>query len=166
MKKSLLVFVVMALFIYPSLKAQTDNAKEEAAIKAVFEADKTAYFKQDYVGMGECWVKEPTSMKYWLSSKGPEKIVGWENINASQKKETEDNSWDRKQMKATFSNYQIKITGNSAWVYCETTWEGVMKGEKFILKQDRIVVMEKVAGKWKYALHAILQLPNTTPINK
>ena len=76
MKKSLLVFVVMALFTCPSLRAQTDNAKEEVAIKAVFEADKTAYFKQDYVGMGECWVKEPTSMKYWLSSKGPEKIVG------------------------------------------------------------------------------------------
>ncbi len=86
MKKSQLVLVVMALFIYPSLKAQTDNAKEEAAIKAVFEADKTAYFNQDYVAMGECWVKEPTTMKYWLSSKGSEKIVGWENVTQVRKK--------------------------------------------------------------------------------
>ena len=166
MKKSLSILFVIALFTCPSLKGQTDNAKEEAAIKAVFEADKTAYFNQDYVAMGECWVKEPSTMKYWLGSKGSTKIVGWENVNASQKKETEDNSWDRKQIKATFSNYQINITGNSAWVYCETTWEGVMKGEKFNLKQDRIVVMEKVEGKWKYALHAILQLPNATPTNK
>jgi hypothetical protein len=166
MKKSLSILFVIALLTCPSLKGQTDNAKEEAAIKAVFEADKTAYFNQDYVAMGECWVKKPSTMKYWLSSEGSIKIVGWENVNASQKKETEDNSWDRKQIKATFSNYQINITGNSAWVFCETTWEGSMKGEKFSLKQDRIVVMEKVEGKWKYALHAILQLPNTAPTNK
>jgi ketosteroid isomerase-like protein len=166
MKKSLSILFVIALFVCTSLKGQTNNAKEEAAIKAVFEAEKAAYFKQDYAGMGEFWVKEPTTMKYWLGSKGSTKIVGWENINESQKKETEDNSWDRKQMTATFSNYQINIMGNSAWIFCETNWEGKVKGEAFNLKQERIVVMKKMDGKWKFSLYSIFQLPNTSLTNK
>lgn len=195
MKKLLSFLFVIALFTCPLLKGQPDNAKEEAAIKAiieekikaspcflfveqpnsenektaikaVFEAEKTAYFKQDYIGMGEFWVKEPATMKYWLGSKGSTKIVGWENINSSQKKETEDNSWDRKKVTATFSNYQINIMGNSAWIFCETNWEGEVKGEGFNLKQERIVVMKKVDGKWKFSLYAIFQLPNPIPTNQ
>ena len=166
MKKSLLVLIVIALFTIPSLKGQTANAKEEVAIKAVFEAEKAAYFKQDYVAMGEFWIKEPTTMKYWLGSKGSTKIIGWDNINASQKKETEDNSFDRKQITATFSNYQINIMGNSAWIFCETNWVGKVKGEDFNLKQERIVVMKKVDGKWKFSLYGIFQMPNPTPTNK
>ena len=195
MKKSLSILIVIALFTCPSLKGQTDKAKEEAAIKtliekeinaspclllneqtdnekeeeaikAVFEAEKAAYFKQDYVTMGEFWIKEPTTMKYWLGLKGSTKIVGWENINESQKEEIEDNSWDRKQMTATFSNYQFNIMGNSAWIFCETNWEGKVKGEGFNLKQERIVVMKKVDDKWKFSLYGIFQMPNPTPTNK
>ena len=166
MKKSLSVLFVIALFTSLPLKGQIDNAKEEAAIKAVFEADRASYLKQDYVGMGEFWVKEPTTMKYWLSPEGSTKIIGWENVNASQKKETEDNSWDRKQVTATFSNYQINIMGNSAWIFCETNWVGLMKGEKFNLKQERIVVMKKVEGKWKFSLYGIFQIPKAASTNK
>jgi hypothetical protein len=166
MKKILSVLFFIELLTCPSLKGQPDNAKEEAAIKTVFEAEKTAYFKQDHVGMGEFWIKEPTTMKYWLGPKGSTKIVGWENINASQKKETEDNSWDRKQMTATFSNYQINIMGNSAWIFCESSWEGKVKGEGFSLKQERIVVMKKMDGKWKFSLYGIFQMPDPAPTNK
>ena len=166
MKTNLSILFVIALFTCPSLKGQTDNAKEEAAIKAVFEADKTAYFNQDYIEMGENWVKEPSTMKYYLTPKGSTKIIGWENVDASQKKETEDNSWDRNQVKATFSNYRINIMDNSAWVFCETDWEGMFKGEKINLKQERIVVMKKVDGKWKFSLMGIFRLPNEVSTNQ
>ena len=132
MKKCLSILFVMALIACPSLKGQADNAKEEAAIKAVFEAEKTAYFNQDYIAMGEYWVKEASTMKYWLDHKGSENFVGWENVDASQKKETENNSWDRDQMKAKFSNYKINIMDNSAWVFCETDWEGILRGRNLV----------------------------------
>ena len=157
---------VITMFICPSLKGQTNNAKEEAAIKAVFEAEKTAYFNQDHIGMGENWVKESSTMKYWLNAKGSTKIVGWENVDASQKKETEDDTWDRNQMKATFSNYKINIMDNCAWVFCETDWEGMYKGEKFNSKQERIVVMKKVDGKWKFSLVGIFRIPNEVATNE
>jgi hypothetical protein len=166
MKKYLSVLLGIALFICPSLKGQTDLAKEEAAIKAAFEGEKAAYFKQDHVGMGEYWVKEPTTMKYWLGPEGSTKIVGWENVDASQKKETENNDLDRKQTKVTFSNYRINIMGNSAWVFCETDWDGIYKGEKFTLKQERIVVLKKVDGKWKFSLYGIFQLPKPETTNQ
>jgi hypothetical protein len=105
-------------------------------------------------------------MKYWFTSKGPTKIDGWDNINASQKKESEDTTWDRKQVKATFSNYQIEIMGESAWVFYEATWEGIFRGDTMILKQNRIVVMKKVDGKWKYSLHSIFQIPKAKPTNQ
>jgi len=165
MEKTLSVLFLIIFLVCLSFKGETDIAKEKEAIKAVFEAEKTAYFNQNNIEMGEYWIKKPTSMKYWLTSKGSTKIDGWENINASQKKETEDNSWDRKKMKATYSDYQINITGNSAWIFCKTTWEGDFNGEKFNLKQERIVVMEKDDGKWKYALHAIFELPKTVSGN-
>lgn len=161
MKKYLSVLLGMSLFMCLSLKGQTDLAKEETAIKAAFEGEKAAYFKQDHVGMGEYWVKEPTTMKYWLGPEGSTKIVGWENVDASQKKETENNDLDRKQTKVTFSNYRINIMENSAWVFCETDWDGIYKGEKFTLKQERIVVLKKVDGKWKFSLYGIFQMPKT-----
>lgn len=162
MKNCFLALVALAMVSFPSLKAQTDIAKEEAAIKAVFEGEKAAFFRQDYVGMGEFWVHDPSTMKYWLTSKGSNKIIGWDNVNESQKKETEDNSWDRKKFTATFSNYRINITGDAAWVFCETTWDSINdKGEKIIFsRQERIVVLKKTDGKWKFSLYSIFQMPD------
>ncbi|NMC60989.1 MAG: nuclear transport factor 2 family protein [Candidatus Methanofastidiosa archaeon] len=164
MKKSVLILAGITLFFCSNLQGQI--TKEEAAIKAAFEGEKAAFFKQDHVGMGEYWVKEPATMKYWLGPEGSTKIVGWENVDASQKKETEDNRWDRNQMKATFSNYKINIMGNSAWVFCETDWDGINNGKKFNLKQERIVVLKKVDDKWKFSLYGIFQLPNSETTNQ
>ena len=119
------LFIVLALVFWAgtSCEKKIDLAKEQEAIKAVFEADRGTYFKQDYVGVGDCWIKEPSTTKIWLNGKEETRIVGWDNIDASHKKEAEDNSWDRKQTTAKFSNYQIDMMGNSAWVYCETNWK-------------------------------------------
>lgn len=148
-----------------SCEKKIDIEKEKEAIKALFEEDKAAYFNQDYNGMGECWAKEPSSTKIWISSGGLSKIDGWENINDSQKKETEDNSWDRKQVKATFSNYQIDVVDESAWVFCETSWEGILGSDTINSKQNRIVVLKRLDGKWKFAMVAIYQIPKAQPSN-
>jgi hypothetical protein len=166
MKKYLLVLFYLFFLTGISCKEKIDVEKEKEAIKTVFEQEKAAYFNQDNNAIGEFWMKEPSSMKYWLSSDGPNKIDGWDNINMSQKKETEDNSWDRKKVTATYSDFQINIMGESAWVYCATTWEGVFRGDTMKAKQNRFVVLRKVDGKWKYALHAILQIPEKTPVKQ
>jgi len=159
MKKSLVVFAVLGLIVFTSCQQRVDVGKEKEAIKAVFEADKSAYFNRDYVSMGETWAKEPSSMKIWQSDTGLIKIEGWENVNASQRKETEDDSWDRKKVNATFSNYQIDVMNDSAWVVCDTDWGGVVGDKPMKLRQSRIAFLKKINGEWKFSLIAIYQIP-------
>jgi hypothetical protein len=160
MKKYFMVLATLIFVLGTSCEEKINIEKEKEAIKAVFEADKTAYFNQDFNAMGELWIKEPSSIKIFMSDKGLTKYEGWENINASQKKETEDNSWDRKQVKATFLNYNIDlIDDESASVVCETAWDGIFGADTLSLKQSRIVVLKKVDGKWKYSLHSIFNIP-------
>lgn len=129
------------------------------AIKAVFEADKDAYLKQDNTALAEFWVHEATSQKIWHSATGEKVIIGWENIDASQLKEVNDTSWDRTQMTCTFSDFKIDIMDESAWVTNNSTWKGTMNGKTFEAKQSRIAVLKQIDGKWKFALMAIYNFP-------
>jgi len=152
MKKYLWILFTLSLINGISCQNKVDTRKEEEAIKAVIEADRAAYFKQDYNGVGDCWIKEPSSVKIWVDGQKETKIVGWDNINASQKEEAENKSWDRNKSKVTFSNYLFDIAPNNAWVYHEANWEVYSNNEVMNIKQGRIVILKKVEGKWKYAL--------------
>lgn len=46
MKKIVFILAGITLFICANLPGQTDNAREEAAIKAVIEADRAAYLNR------------------------------------------------------------------------------------------------------------------------
>jgi hypothetical protein len=104
-------------------------------------------------------VQDASSQKIWYSGKDENAIVGWENINASQQKEVADTSWDRSQMDCTFSDFQIDIMDESAWVTSKTNWKGTMNNKPFEANQSRIIVMKKVNGNWKFALMAIYNFP-------
>lgn len=158
--KTKLLFISSIFFcFFLSCEEKVDTAKEATAIKAVFEAEKEAYLKQDNAAMGTYWVQDQTSQKIWHSATGERTIIGWEDINASQLKEVNDNSWDRKQMTCTFSDFKIDIMDESAWVTSNNTWKGVMDGKPFEAKQSRISVMKQIDGKWKFALMAIYNFP-------
>lgn len=159
MKIKLFMLLTLAIWAFTSCEEKIDVTKEEAAIKAVFEADKAAYMKQDAAAMAEFWVKDASSQKIWFSEKGENAIVGWENINASQQKEVADTSWDRSLMTCTFSDFQINIMDESAWVTSKTNWKGTFGGKQVDMNQSRIVVMKKVNGNWKFALMAIYNFP-------
>jgi len=160
MKKYLLPLFAFILLAVTSCQKKIDIEKEKEAIKAVFEQEKDAFFKQDYVSMSNYWVNEPSSIKMFISSKGQTKYEGGDNIIASEKKETEDNSWDRKLVTATFTNYQIDIMNNSAWVLCETHWKGIIRNDTINDHvQTRISVLKKVDGSWKFALMSIYSPP-------
>jgi hypothetical protein len=156
MKKHLLSLLTLILITATSCQKKIDIEKEKEAIKAVFEQEKDAFFKQDYASMSNYWVNEPSSIKMFISSKGQTKYEGGDNIIASEKKETGDNSWDRKLVTATFTNYQIDVMNNSAWVLCETHWKGIIRTDTITdYAQTRISVLKKVDGNWKFSLMAI-----------
>jgi ketosteroid isomerase-like protein len=153
---TLLTFLLLA---GTSCQQKIDKLKEEGAIKAVFEAEKTAYFKQDYIAMVKFWVQDSVSKKIWFTAEGENFISGWEKIDESVKKEVTDTTWDRSMMTCTFSDYKIDVMGNSAWVTNKTNWKGNFKGKQVDVNQSRIAVMKKVDDKWKFALMAIYNFP-------
>lgn len=159
MKTKHFFLMTLAIWAFNSCEERIEIAKEEAAIKAVFEADKTAYFKQDAAAMAEFWVQEATSQKIRYSTTGENVIHGWENINASQQKKVADNSWDRSLITCTFSDFEIDIMDESAWITSKANWKGIFKGQQIEINQSRIAVMKNVDGKWKFALLAIYNLP-------
>ncbi|KAF0238364.1 MAG: hypothetical protein FD181_1175 [Prolixibacteraceae bacterium] len=159
MKTNLFFLMTLAIWVFTACEEKIDIAKEEAAIKAVFEAEKNAYLKQDAAAMAEFWVQDATSQKIWYSTTGENVILGWENINASQQKEVDDTSWDRSLMTCTFSGFQIDIMDESAWITSKTNWKGTMNDKPFEANQARIVVMKQLDGNWKFALMAIYNLP-------
>ena len=146
MKTKLLILLTHAIWVFAACEEKIDVAKEEAAIKAVFEADKIAYLNQDNAALAEFWVHDASSKKIFQSATGENVISGWENINASQQKKVDDNSWDRKQVTCTFSGFQIDIMDESAWVTSKTNWKGNFGGKQMEMNQSRIVVMRKIDG--------------------
>jgi hypothetical protein len=153
MKKYLLTLFALLFLAGTSCKEKIDIEKE--AIKAVIEEEKNAFFGQDYARMAETWVQEPSSFKVFLTNKGYSKDEGWDAISKSDQKNVQDNSWDRKLMTLTFSNYQIDVMNNSAWVLLDAHWEGIYKGDTTSMYQTRINVLKKVDGKWKFTLMAM-----------
>ena len=158
MKKLILIATIIFL-AGTSCQEKIDIEKEKEAIKAVIEQESKAYFNQDYVAMGETIVKEPSSVKMYMTQKGQFRYEGWDKINAQNQIETSDTTWNRKLFKGRFLNYKIDVMDNSAWVLCDKHWEGINKGESMTMDQSRIYVLKKVDNKWKIALIAMYTIP-------
>ena len=56
MKTRLFMLFTLAVWVFTACEEKIDVVKEEAAIKAVFEAEKEAYMKQDAAAMAEFWI--------------------------------------------------------------------------------------------------------------
>jgi uncharacterized GH25 family protein len=160
MKTRLLIVLALVFWAGTSCEKKIDIAKEEAAIKAFFEKNSTDYFNGDYSAMSQAWVKDTSSVKMWISDKGLENIVGWENIAASEKKEVQDRTWDPKEMKFAVSFYHFDVMEDCAWVLSNTKWEGTINGIKLSVKQNRISVLKKIDGQWKLSLFAFYKMPD------
>ena len=138
MKKHLAELVTFIYLIGISCEEKIDIEKEKEAIKAVFEADKAAYFNQDYVGMGECWVKTLLRLRFGhLTRASPKWLVGKLLMQARRMRQRIKVGIENK-VKATFLNYQIDIMDEGAWVVCEALWEGIWGSDTINLKQNRI----------------------------
>jgi ribosomal protein S8 len=162
MKKHLMVLVTLIFLVGFSCNEKIDLTKEKEAIKAVFEEEKNGFLNQDYVRMSETWIQEPSSVKITMTDKGQTKLDGWDAVSKEDQRATKDNSWDRKLVTVNFANYQIDVMNTSAWVMCETHWNGIFNNDTINLVQTRINVLKKIDGKWKFALMAIYNPPTLT----
>ena len=79
----LLLLVFVSLIYFSSCEKKIDIEKEKQAIKAVFEQEKNAFFKQDLAGMADTWVKDQSSVKIYMGSNGQTKLSGWDGRGSS-----------------------------------------------------------------------------------
>ena len=147
MKKLIYVFAALILVSIVACTATVDVQKEEAAIRAVMEAEKSAYFNQDFSTISSLWVQKPSSVKIFMIANEPREYVGWEQIAASDKEGLSQDVPNLKNMTATFSDYVFNINNNTAWVMCNTTWDGLYKDQQMHAEQKRIQAFEKVGGQ-------------------
>ena len=68
----------------------------------------------------------------------------------------------------TFSkdNPIIKVTGNTAWAFCDNIWKGTDKKGTWKVEGIQITFLEKVNGLWKFSFVAFLQKPEPTSDNE
>jgi hypothetical protein len=178
MKKSILVFFVIAFFIGSPLKGQIDNAKEEEAVKAVIEREnKTstslllngqtdneneeaaikvviegeikASFDGDYNTWTSYFVHEPYIVWMQAWKEGKSCLKGWQEISAEAK------NFVKPERKGTIIfngnyDYTIRIYENAAYVSfrCKST---NMFGQSKESDAMEVRFLEKHDGTWKIA---------------
>jgi hypothetical protein len=159
MKRMNMVLITSLLLLFSACQPKVDIAKEKEAIISTFEQEKSAFFNQDFAAEIATWVQESTSFKNFMGADGETRYEGWQNIEQSIKKEIEDTTFDRKLVKATFSDFRIDVMEKSAWVTCNTHWDGIFRGDTITLDQTRISVLKKENNTWKFTLMAIYNIP-------
>ena len=163
MKRSVgfIFLTIISLFYFSSCEEKVNVEKEKEAIKNVFEQEKAAFFNQDYVKMGGYYLNDPSTVKMFIGENGIGRYDGWDKINIQNQKETSDTTWDRKKIQTNFLNYQINVEDETAWVLCDTHWEGIFRSDTVIIDQFRISVMKKVDDQWKFWVIAIYGIPKS-----
>ncbi len=150
MKKSLTILFVIALFTCPSLKGQTNNAKEEAAIKAVIEGEIKASFDGDYNTWTSFFVHEPYMvwMQAWKDGKACWK--GWQEISTEAKSFVKP---DRKGSMIFNGNYDylIRIYDNAAYVSFKCKSTKISEGKSNVSDAMEVRFLEKNVSGWKIA---------------
>ena len=155
MKKLALFTPVLIMVTVISCKARMDVAKEKEDIIAVIENEKEAYFNQDYSGISEAWIQEPSSYKIYMNENGNILFDGWDAISKHDQENLQDTSWDRSQVRMDFSNYRINVIDNTAWVLFDCHTNGIVQGDTISILDTRIYVLKKVEGNWKFSLMAM-----------
>jgi len=149
MKRNFFISIVFALFLCPLIKGQTDNAKEDAAIKSVIEGEINASFNGDYNNWTSFFVHQPylVWMQAWKDGKSCMK--GWDKIGSEGKTFVTP---DRKGKIVFNGNYDyvIRIYGDAAFVSFRCKSKNLIEQNKETDSMEARL-LEKLEGKWKIA---------------
>jgi hypothetical protein len=166
MKRTFFILSSLLLFVclFYSCQPQVDIEAAKKAIIAVNEEERDAYFDKDISKLGDIWLQDSGSKRYFTSEKSLTVLNGWTEIEANYQENFEA-GWldDYEDVKADFLNYEITISGNSAMVYHDIHWTGMHLNEPFEVNQKRILNMVNQDGTWKICLTAQMTVPVEKP---
>jgi len=150
MKNFLSLSLAVIVFSIIACSGKMDIEKEMAAIQAVIEEEKDAFFAQDFNRMAATWVQEPSSVKLYMAGKGPVEFLGWEKIAEHDKENIPKSPSEYEKMNCIFSDYNFNINDDNSWVVLKATWDGLYNGKQQHIEQTKILAFKKIEGKWKW----------------
>jgi hypothetical protein len=159
MKKFLFAFFAFNLLAVVCCQDESGIAKEKKAIKAVIEAEKTAYYDQNLAGLDGAWIQESSSRKLFMTPHGITELDGWEEIHQNNVEETEM-EWDETVAPAKYSNYVISVYGSTALVMHDSDHHLKIEDEESTLKMRRILHLVKLEDEWKIDFMAMYFFPH------
>jgi hypothetical protein len=150
MKRSAFVLFVILLFNCFLIKGQTDNPKEEAAIKAVIEGEIKASFNGDYSTWEGFFVHEPYLVWMQAWKDGYASSVGWDEIG------TQAKNWVKPERKGTLTfdgnyDYKIRIYDNAAYVSFKSKSSLNSGSQGNVSGSMEVRLLEKHDGIWRIA---------------
>jgi hypothetical protein len=156
MEKKMLTLIAIILVAGTSCQEKIDIEKEKTAIIDVIEAETDAFIQRDYERWANTYVQDETNIRLSAGNSGYDYVVGWDDLNSSFKETFEETA--SLQLKASKTNYKIKLFGDAAWVVCDEEIKNSETG-KSMGKLIEARVLEKVDREWKIVF---LSYVNTT----
>ena len=95
----------------------------------------------------------------FLTSHGITELIGWEDIHQNHM-EAIERDWDEHIETVQYTNYSIKIYGNTALVLHDSEHQITDHGNESILNMRRILHLVKVDEEWKIDLMSMYFMPH------
>ncbi len=131
-----------------TLMAQHAEPDDAMAIAEVIRAETRAFQRQDFDAWQDCWLHSDRTRDVYISATaGISTVSGWEAIASHMRKAFDDDLIDR-MSDFQHRDMQISVTGDTAWVVCETFSE-FESGDR--TRCFNTLFLERHDGRWKIA---------------
>ena len=153
--------ILAFLIIAGSSCQQTVNVeKEKEAILAVLEEEGAALLAKDKDRLFALHVQDELETRLELGEYGYNAFIGWDEVGgllgdaiSGQGLLIGEDAVNK------IDKIIIKVTGNTAWITYDNTWEWTVEGNKEGYSNIRVTFLEKIKGEWKISFAAYYSKP-------
>lgn len=144
MKKLLITFSIISLIISQLQAQNSRNSSQEAVIKAMLVQETKDSYALKFDEIGKAFIQSPQTFRAWNDRTGYDAQMGWQTIEASNKK---DFGAKPREINPENENFTFRFYGDDA---CLVTYDQYLYGKEQKPSKE-IRMLEKVDSKWKIA---------------
>ena len=154
---------ILPLLVFLSFFACTNNQieNEKEAIVKVLQEETDAFIANDLERITATHIQDSTTTRISFGGKEVSIHKGWEEIEVLFKEYFKQNSTDSswQNPRNYKDNIMIRVSGNSAWLVCDNTWEYEYKKKERKFTNIQVAFFEKVNGKWRFSYDSYIPKP-------
>ena len=153
----------LPLLVFVAFVACTNNQieKEKDAIIKVLKEETDAFIANDIDRISAIHIQDSTTTRMSFGGREVSIHKGWEEVKGlfedSFRMNSSDSSWQNP--KNYKENIMVRVSGNSAWLVCDNTWEYEYKKKERKFTNVQVAFFEKVNGNWKFSYDSYIPKP-------